>query len=111
MTRFTAALVAGIASVVTAGGVCSAADLGPYRAPPAIPAGRPAVGSGIAAEARVVRPEYSYYGEYGYPAPYGYGYAYAPTPGRNMEYGYYGPTYYVFAPDTYRGPLLGYHEW
>jgi len=28
-----------------------------------------------------------------------------------MEYGYYGPTYYVFAPDTYRGPLLGYHEW
>ncbi|MCJ2058250.1 hypothetical protein MKL09_17035 [Methylobacterium sp. J-048] len=107
MTRFTAALVAGIVSAATAGGACSAADLGPYRAP----VSRPSVGPRIAAEARVVRPEYSYYGEYGYPLPFGYGYAYAPTPGRNMEYGYYGPTYYVFAPDTYRGPLLGYHEW
>ncbi|AYO85503.1 MULTISPECIES: hypothetical protein [Methylobacterium] len=107
MIRFTAALAAGLVSAVTAGGVCSAADLGPYRAPQAAPVGRSAVVAG----ARVVRPEYSYYGEYGYPVPFGYGYAYAPTPGRNMEYGYYGPTYYVFAPDTYRGPIFGYHEW
>jgi len=111
MIRFTAALMAGIASAVTACGVCRAADLGPYHAPRAAPVGRPSLGAGIAAEARAVRPEYSYYGEYGYPVPFGYGYAYAPTPGRDMEYGYYGPTYYVFAPDTYRGPLLGYHEW
>lgn len=110
MTRHTVALAAGVLSAVAAGGVCFAADLGPHRARRAVPVARPLVGAGFVAEARV-RPEYSYYGEYGYPAPFGYGYGYAPTPGRNMEYGYYGPTYYVFAPDTYRGPVFGYHEW
>jgi hypothetical protein len=107
MTRSTAALVAGLVSALIAGGVCSAADLGPYRAPRAAPVGHAV----LAAEARGVRPEYSYYGAYGYPVPFGYGYAYAPSPGRNMDYGYYGPTYYVHAPDGYRGPIFGYHEW
>ncbi|MHC2108791.1 hypothetical protein [Methylobacterium sp. CM6246] len=110
MTRHTVALAASVLSAVTAGGVCCAADLGPYRAQRAVPVARPHVGGRFVA-AVPVRPEYSYYGEYGYPAPFGYGYGYAPTPGRSMEYGYYGPTYYVFAPDTYRGPVFGYHEW
>ena len=108
MTRFPAAILAGLAGLCATAGLGNAADLGPYRGPGAAPVyGR---GAGVAVEMRG-RPQYSYYGEYGYPVPFGYGYAYAPTPGRNMEYGYYGPTYYVFAPDSYRGPLFGYHEW
>ena len=107
MNRFTAALALSLISTVAAVTACSAADLGPYRAPSGVRAGGSAA---IVGEVRG-RPQYSYYGEYGFPAPFGYGYAYAPTPGRNMEYGYYGPRYVVFAPETYRGPIFGYHEW
>jgi hypothetical protein len=57
------------------------------------------------------RPQYSYYGEYGYPAPFGYGIAYAPVPSRGFEYGYYGPRYLWTAPARYYGPAFGYAEW
>lgn len=107
MIRSTAALMAIVATLAAIGSTCEAADLGPDRGPEGVPLD----GRGAVVRQARARAQYSYYGEYGYPVPFGYGYAYAPTPGRSMEYGYDGPRYYLFAPDTYHGPAFGYHDW
>jgi hypothetical protein len=114
MTRFTAALLAAVTILSAPAGACLGADLapGPYPGPARFdrsgPAGAPVPPRGGDGRARV---EYSYYGEYGYPAPFGYGFAYAPVRSRGFEYGYYGPRYVWSAPDWYYGPAFGHHAW
>ncbi|MHB2209993.1 hypothetical protein [Methylobacterium sp. CM6257] len=110
MTRFTAAILAGLASLPLVSGACRAADPAAVGAAPGrwhyAPGGR--IAGTVAPRGR---PEYSYYGEYGYPAPFGYGYAYAPARSHGFDYGYYGPRYAWSAPDWYYGPAFGYYEW
>ncbi|MCX4197653.1 hypothetical protein [Methylobacterium radiotolerans] len=115
MTRIIAAILTGLASVPASSGTGQAADLAPFQGSgPAPTPGRWHTGAGGRVAGTVAargRPEYSYYGEYGYPAPFGYGYAYAPVPSRGFEYGYNGPRYVWTAPDSYSGPAFGYHVW
>jgi hypothetical protein len=109
MIRSTAIVLAAAASLSIGAGACLAAD--PARGDGA---GRWQYGPGgrIAGTAAARgRPQYSYYGEYGYPAPFGYGVGYAPVRSHGFDYGYYGPRYVWTAPATYYGPAFGYYEW
>ncbi|SFD77406.1 hypothetical protein [Methylobacterium sp. 13MFTsu3.1M2] len=113
MIRIIAVILAGMASVPVASSTARAADLARLEgAGPAPGRWHHRAGGRIAGTvAARGRPQYSYYGEYGYPAPFGYGYAYAPVPSRGFEYGYNGPRYVWTAPDSYAGPAFGYHVW
>ncbi|MGH1588425.1 hypothetical protein ACRBEV_08745 [Methylobacterium phyllosphaerae] len=113
MTRTIAVILLGTASFPVSSAVSLAADPPRFEAPgPAPGRWQHAPGGRIAGTvAARGRPQYSYYGEYGYPAPFGYGYAYAPVPSRGFEYGYYGPRYAWSDPDGYYGPAFGYPTW
>lgn len=115
MTRVTAVILLAMASLPASGGAGQAADLARFEAPgPAPGPGRWHYGAGGRIAGTVAargRPQYNYYGEYGYPAPFGYGYAYAPVPSHGFDYGYSGPRYVWSAPDSYYGPAFGYYEW
>jgi hypothetical protein len=109
MIRVTTIFLAAMAAVTIAAGPCWAADPAPFN-------GGGRWHSGL--EGRIAgtvtargRPQYSYYGEYGYPAPFGYGVAYAPVPSHGFDTGYYGPRYVWSAPANYYGPAFGYYEW
>ncbi|KAA0123059.1 hypothetical protein CIW48_14880 [Methylobacterium sp. P1-11] len=115
MIRILALVLLGMASLSAGVDAGQAADLGRFEAPgPSPTAGRWHNGRGGRIAVTVAargRPQYSYYGEYGYPAPFGYGYAYAPVPSHGFDYGYSGPRYAWTAPDRYYGPAFGYYEW
>jgi hypothetical protein len=109
MIRATTIFLAAMAAVTIAAGPCRAADPAPFNGGGrwhSGPEGR--IAGTVTARGR---PQYSYYGEYGYPAPFGYGVAYAPVPSHGFDTGYYGPRYVWSAPAGYYGPAFGYYEW
>ncbi|WP_457104795.1 hypothetical protein [Methylobacterium sp. P5_C11] len=87
MNRTIAVILLGMASLSVSSAVGLAADPARFEAfGPAPGPWHDAPGGRIAGTvAARGRPQYSYYGEYGYPAPFGYGYAYAPVPSRGFD--------------------------
>lgn len=109
MIRTKTIILAGMASLTIAAGTCQAADPAQSNVPGRLHYGvEGRIAGTVAARGR---PQYSYYGEYGYPAPFGYGVAYAPVPSHGFDTGYYGPRYVWTAPAGYYGPAFGYYEW
>jgi hypothetical protein len=104
MIRSAVVILTGLAALPASVADCRAADPARFEVPgPAREPGRWHHGRGGRIAGTVAargRPQYSYYGEYGYPAPFGYGYAYAPVPSHGFDYGYYGPHAAWLAPDV-----------